>query len=152
MGTINIPGYKNVFKTPDEGEGTFEVYMEGKNIDKEMFKIKANKSSILDISIFTGILNKEEFYNIVDIIKISTDKPTCIAFTPAEFESLDEDSLEEKRNEIYESYVQGYREAEIKKNPTTGKLRHFPDNITINNALIDADQIKSNYIKKDLHL
>lgn len=156
MGKISDPTFKNIFITPDEGDGTLQVFIGGKQLNRQLFELKANRSFIQDISIYAGILSKEDFIHIIENIKASTSKMTCIAFTPLGLDKLDEslspEDLALKRNDLFNEYVQAYREESIKKDKDNGKLRHFPDNIVINNAITKMDLEKDNYIKKGFHI
>ena len=136
---------KNIFITPDSGEGTLEVYIgeivrkNSKEFEKilgrSLFEGEANKKRINDISIVTGKLSQKDFNRIIDVIKESTDKPTCITFVPEKEEN-------EYIRDAYKRYVKTYKEQDP-KNP-----KHFPDNILITNTLVESDEIKENYKKK----
>lgn len=142
MGRIIDYLNKNIFVTPEQGEGTLEVYIGdrenknkrdfGKNLTKELFKGESLKSSIKDISIITGKLSQKDFNKIIDVIKDATSKPTCITFVP-------EKDKKEYIRDAYKRYVKSYREQDP-ENP-----RHFPDNILITNTLVELDD---NNIKK----
>ena len=136
---------KNIFITPDSGNGTLEVYIGEivkknskefeKMLGRGLFEGEANKKRITDINIVTGKLSQKDFNRIIDVIKESTDKPTCITFVPEKEEK-------EYIRDAYKRYVKTYKEQDP-ENP-----KHFPDNILITNTLVESDEIKENYKKK----
>lgn len=145
MGRIIDYLNKNIFITPEQGEGTLEVYIGdrenknkrdfGKNLTKELFKGESLKSSVKDISIITGKLSQKDFNKIIDVIKDSTDKPTCITFVPEKEEK-------EYIRDAYKRYIRSYKEQ------NSEKPKHFPDNVLITNTIVENDENKDNYIKK----
>ena len=136
---------KNIFITPDSGDGTLEVYISEiirknskeseKMLGRGLFEGEAKKPRITDINIVTGKLSQKDFNKIIDVIKESTDKPTCITFVPEKEEK-------EYIRDAYKRYIKNYKEQDP-ENP-----RHFPDNILITNTLVETDEIKDNYKKK----
>lgn len=146
MGKINDILYKNRFITPDTGKGTLEIYMEGKKLDREMFKKMVEPHLISEINIFAGLLGQASFDNMIDLIRMTTNKETFISYIPV----LEEN---EELEEAYVRYINNYRIKELLKDPENAKVRHFPDNISINHTFIDTDTEKANLIhKKDLHM
>ena len=167
MGTINNYLYKNRFITPYDEKGTLEVYMEGNKIEKEMFQVKSKKNTITGINIYAGLLDQKSFNNLIELIRVTTDKPVFISFIPnleglekynGSIKDYDEyinnylDDAEELE-EAYARYIANYRNHELINDPENGKLRHFPDNILINQTFIDTDTEKANLVnKKDLQM
>lgn len=146
MGKINDILYKNRFITPDTGKGTLEIYMEGKKLDREMFKKMVEPHLISEINIFAGLLDQASFDNMIDLIRMTTDKETFISYIPV----LEEN---EELEEAYVRYINNYRIKELLKDPENAKVRHFPDNISINHTFVDTDTEEANLIhKKDLHM
>ena len=146
MGKINDILYKNRFITPDTGKGTLEIYMEGKKLDREMFKKMVEPHLISEINIFAGLLDQASFNNLIDLIRMTTDKETFISYIPV----LEEN---EELEEAYVRYINNYRIKELLKDPENAKVRHFPDNISINHTFVDTDTEEANLIhKKDLHM
>lgn len=136
---------KNIYVTPESGNGTLEVYIGEivkknsnefeKILGRSLFEGETKKPRITDINIVTGKLSQKDFNRIIDVIKESTDKPTCITFVPEKEEK-------EYIRDAYKRYVKSYKE----QNPEN--LKHFPDNILITNTLVESDEIKENYKKK----
>ena len=146
MGKINDILYKNRFITPDTGKGTLEIYMEGKKLDREMFKKMVEPHLISEINIFAGLLDQASFNNMIDLIRMTTDKEIFISYIPV----LEEN---EELEEAYVRYINNYRIKELLKDPENAKVRHFPDNISINHTFVDTDTEEANLIhKKDLHM
>ena len=157
MGRVENPTYKNIFINPENNSKSkkLDVYMEGTKLCRAIFEEKAK--FVENINIYAGKLNQEDFNLLVSTIKqTATDKIINITFSPVEFDELDEnlspEELQEKQNAIYKKYMDGYRESGILKDPENGQIRHFPDKLTINHAIMDIDETKDNLIKKGLHM
>lgn len=124
MGKIENKTYKNLFITPTKDILTLQVYMQGKLLCGDIFRIEAEKDCVQDIAIFCTELDQKEFNILINKIKSITTKPTYISF-PSD------------RN--YKKYIEEYRY----------QYRHFPDNVSIRNVVIDYDEEKSNIIKNN---
>ena len=134
MGSIKDMNYKNLFLI-SEDENTLQVFMTGTKLNKEIFETQSNKPRVASISIVAGRLEQKDFNLLIDIVKVSTFKNTCIAFIPVKEEK-------ESATAAYRRYITDYRNLD-KENP-----KHFPDNIFINHMLVDADENKDNYKKR----
>jgi hypothetical protein len=135
MGYIKDMNYKNLFLTPEEGEDILQVFITGHTLSREMFNTQANKHRVASINIVSGNLEQKDFNGIIDTIKLTTDKPTCIAFIPVKDEK-------ESTPAAYKRYKEGYINQD-KENP-----KHFPDNVQIYHMLMDVDNNKDNYKKR----
>lgn len=123
MGTIENKTYKNIFITPHEETKTLQVFMNGKSLCGDIFRLEAEKKSVEDIAIFCNELEQTDFNTLINKIKSITDKTTYISFGP---------------QKDYTGYVSTYKE----------QYMHFPDNIFIRNTFVEIDENKNNLIKK----
>jgi hypothetical protein len=122
MGTIENKTYKNIFVTPTKDVLTLQVYMQDKYLCGDIFRIEAEKESVHDIAIFCSELEQKDFNTLINKIKSITDKPTYISFAS---------------ENNYKKYIEDYKY----------QYRHFPDNISIRNVIVEFDQEKSNIIR-----
>ena len=136
MGIVNSYSYKNVFVS-DEENRILNVYMNSILIDKYLLKMEANKNTVDNISIIAGELSQSNFVSLIDNIKVSTDKRTCISFIPIIV-------ADETPIDAYQRYVEAY------KSKNKDDIIHFPDNIFVNQTFVESDQIEERYIKNNL--
>ena len=122
MGKIENKTYKNIFITPTKDILTLQVYMEDKLLCGDIFRLEAEKENVRDIAIFCTDLEQKEFNILINKIKSITDKPTYISFATSK---------------NYKKYIEDYRFL----------YRHFPDNVSIRNVIVDFDEEKPNLIK-----
>lgn len=135
MGKMIDYSYKTIYEL-SEDIGTLNVMMEGKNINQDIFRAKANKQNVVDISIIAGFLSQNEFNNLITVIHNSTDKNIDLTFIPEIKEG-------EEITDAYNRYIEKYRN-QIQDTP-----RHFPDNIFMNHTAIEIDNLKDNYKKRN---
>lgn len=111
MGRIENQTYKNIFLT-HEDTTTLQVFMKGKALCGELFRVEAAKPSIKDIAIFCSELEQKDFNTLINKIMSITKKPTYISFSGEK----DYRENEDKFREIY---------------------KKFPDNIFIMHSVLD---------------
>ena len=135
MGTLIDSNYKTIYLTPEE-DGTLQIFMKGKKINKEMFKNESEKNKVLNISMVAGELTQKEFDELIQVIKL-TIKNTFLSFMPIR-------ELEESIAHAHKRYANEYR------NNGQKSVRHFPDNLYINNVFIEYDEDKGVVKKRGL--
>lgn len=126
MGRIENKVYKNVFITHEETK-TLQVYMKGKMLCGDIFRIEVEKPKIVDIAIFCGALEKKDFNVLINKIKSITSKPTIITITT------------DNKNINIDKYIENYKLT----------FTHFPKNVVVKSVIIEKDSNKKvNVMKK----
>ena len=142
MGTLIDSTYHNIFLTPEEPNGTLQVFIKNgkanmkmpihKRIGITLFTNEAKNPKVGNISVITGELSQEEFNNLVIDIGKCTNKPTFVSFMPIKREN-------ESTPAAYQRYAKNY----VGNDPKNYK--DFPENIFVMNVFIKTED---NNIKK----
>ena len=127
MGTIIDSTYKNIIFTPEGDNNTLCIMIEKKKLGPSFLKEEVKKSKVMNVSIIAGELSQTEFNDVINVLARSTNKPIMISFMP----------IMKDNEETVDAYV---RYAYNYTNNDPRALKKFPDNIFINNALIESNE------------